>query len=158
MAAFIFFPKDSRENSSSRAGSIDVFQDVVRVTWRFTFEWIPGGDCVGDPSTHIPASSPWWMPLRLQNKTADDTDIPMVTHPYNFLPLHLLAACMLLEEDPGYGSSEVVSSRGWPCSECGKLNVQRNICRQACSHCKVCSRQSIASHEAHGSQLTSKST
>ncbi|KAI0364706.1 hypothetical protein BV20DRAFT_974084 [Pilatotrama ljubarskyi] len=102
--------------------------------WHFRFEWTPGGedvDCVTGPD-----STPWWMTAGYAPQSLDPSQgTPGVTvqHPYTLLPLRFFAPPAQIV----CADADVKAWRGWHCTSCGKLNVQRNLCYQKCNCCSV---------------------
>ncbi|KAJ8473232.1 hypothetical protein ONZ51_g7993 [Trametes cubensis] len=94
-----------------------------RKSWRFRFEWTPGGDNP-DPSAS-PCNTPWWMEASAMSTPSPTA--PM--HPYTLLPLQFYAPPALLV----CTEADVVAWKGWHCNNCGLLNMQRNLCFQKCS-------------------------
>ncbi|KAL6304551.1 hypothetical protein BKA93DRAFT_783028 [Sparassis latifolia] len=102
--------------------------------WRFRFVWTPGGDSL-DPS--VGPLPRWWVPAPTgEGDGEEDQDIDMLMQPYNLLPLELMASSTFSQEDFENGTSELTTSHGWHCGECGMLNVQRNLRHQKCGHCR----------------------
>ncbi|KAH9847311.1 hypothetical protein C2E23DRAFT_849217 [Lenzites betulinus] len=106
-----------------------------RRTWRFRFQWIPGGE-VTDPVA-LASPNPWWMspsPGALPLETGGPTeDTAPLQHPYSLLPLHFLAApAQFVCTD-----ADVKTWRGWHCTSCGRLNLQQNLCLQKCAGCSM---------------------
>ncbi|OBZ74135.1 hypothetical protein A0H81_06177 [Grifola frondosa] len=135
--------EDLGPDTDTRNGACTTTGRNGRVRWRFRFEWTPGGESAcPDPSSNI-VRSPWWMSndtCANDPNTASsghtDGDVEMILHPYTLLPLHLIAAHELSEEQLASSSSEVNVSRGWWCASCGKMNVQQCLRYQKCRKCK----------------------
>lgn len=82
---------------------------------------------------------PWWLPP-ITEENADlpghqDMDLYDI---YTLLPLNLHVANDASCENTSEIISEVVSSPGWYCMHCGKLNVQSCLWYQKCGECQVC--------------------
>ncbi len=106
----------------------DDVQSVGRISCRFQFEWVEGGD----PETHFSLlnSLPWW--LTSQNSLLDkkyqvkvDDKFPQRVAP-NEMTYTLL---------PPYLGDE--KFHWFHCSWCGKANMKGWMGRMRCSSCKV---------------------
>ncbi|KAI0924466.1 hypothetical protein AcW2_005345 [Taiwanofungus camphoratus] len=107
--------------------------EAGRISWQFKLEWIPGGERI-DPSVEPPLT-PWWLPAQAAEEDNDDLATALPIYPYTLLPFHVLAANECSEVELENGISELTSSRGWLCTGCGKLNVQKNLRHQKCGQC-----------------------
>ncbi|KAI0358137.1 hypothetical protein OH77DRAFT_1518859 [Trametes cingulata] len=105
-----------------------------RKTWRFRFDWTPGGEDLESASD--PSSTPWWMtpspPHPLLHPTHGLGTVSM-QHPFTLLPLRFYAP----PEQIVCTDADVKAWRGWHCTCCGKLNLQRNLCYQKCDSCSA---------------------
>ncbi|KAI0692443.1 hypothetical protein BC835DRAFT_1307147 [Cytidiella melzeri] len=104
---------------------------TARVRWRYKFKWIPGGDGVG--SEQPPPNHPWWASAIASEDAVTETE----PSPYSLIPLHLSSEYVKHVGHPGSVASEVIPRLGWHCGNCGRLNVQKQLCFQHCSTCEA---------------------
>ncbi|KAI0766094.1 hypothetical protein BD413DRAFT_154795 [Trametes elegans] len=102
-------------------------------TWRFRFEWVPGGEDLN--ATTTPSSKPWWVDpaidaRRMTGADSEEAGTPLL-HPYTLLPLPFLAT----PAQSVCSDADVKAPRGWHCTSCGRLNLQQNLCYQRCGSC-----------------------
>ncbi|KAI8985756.1 hypothetical protein BD414DRAFT_64609 [Trametes punicea] len=103
-----------------------------RKTWHFQFEWTPGGEHLDDVATSY--ASPWWMgDPEMCAEVEHGTNAVIPLHSYALLPLSFFAPPAQVV----YNDSEVHAWRGWHCTSCGRLNLQRNLCYQTCGTCST---------------------
>ena len=107
--------------------SDDDEERTVRVTWHFKLRWIPGGE--NAPEDQQP-THPWWR--HPAAPPVAELDEPS---PYSLLPLHMQSEFGKTFEDTV--SSEIIIKKGWHCTMCGRINVQRLMCFQKCEICQV---------------------
>ncbi|KAI0630531.1 hypothetical protein C8Q77DRAFT_1133607 [Trametes polyzona] len=108
-----------------------------RKTWRFRFEWTPGGE---DPdAVAVLHAVPWWRgipdaPSAAANGVNSQPDqCTPIQHPYTLLPLHFLAT----PAQHICTDADVRTWLGWHCTTCGRLNLQVNLCLQKCGSCST---------------------
>ena len=102
-----------------------------RVTWEFEFLWVPGR---GEASNLLPDEvQPWW-----ENKGFFPELYPNLVDP-SMLLSDVTHDKETGEDNWGLGDGDGGSSKGWHCSDCGKLNRQTLWRRRKCGSqmCKV---------------------
>ncbi|CDO70117.1 hypothetical protein BN946_scf184783.g1 [Trametes cinnabarina] len=100
-------------------------------TWHFRFEWTPGGEQL-DPAAID--RNPWWMPpVQMSSESIPNPEPSSLLLPYTLLPLYFLAP----PTQNVCTDADVRVAPGWHCVRCGRLNVQRNLCAQACATCST---------------------
>lgn len=115
----------SRTQCTTESSSVD--SDGWRVTrarWHFKLRWVPGGE----NTRRIQPERPWWQPQ------VQPTGVEL--SPYVILPPQLRTD---FDRTADEIASEVTTRKGWHCTQCGRLNVQRLLCYQECvtPGCKV---------------------
>ncbi|TCD68030.1 hypothetical protein EIP91_011641 [Steccherinum ochraceum] len=124
----VFLGFFSIKNVTTSVGHAPGRENVERVCWKFELEWVPGGDSLD--FSKLPSPTPWWLP-----RTGDDHAVP--THPYTLLPGYFTAARAPDGSPIPVTSPVALTRKGWHCTGCGKLNVQRFLCVQRCDQCKM---------------------
>ncbi|KAI9060937.1 hypothetical protein FKP32DRAFT_1594935 [Trametes sanguinea] len=101
-------------------------------TWKFSFAWAPGGELLDGTA---PNTTPWWMPSTTPSDIGpiSDVDAPSPLLQYTLLPLQYLAPPTLNV----CADADVKLGPGWHCENCGRINVQRNLCVQSCASCST---------------------
>ena len=108
---------------------------MVQCTWRFSLEWVPGGeDQLRDEEQGnydewtMYIMRPWWEPEHLQRPVQGPLFEPFqsVRYSYMLLPLPLLAP--FTDNSTATG----VFPAGYYCTVCGRVNVQRFLRHRIC--------------------------